>query len=148
MLKHERNTIGWENHIAIMSLCRDEWKHREQVFRSYFWRFTYLSLIITFFPNLQINPDIVRDIPAWIFSVAGIGCSLFGLYFGLAENKRITKLDLAYRKLEKKLPRNYRTDKIEEKYFKPRLNVLVCFVVYGIIIFLAVINLHSSLCPK
>ena len=40
-----------EDIISLMELYRSEWKFRSQEFVSYFWRFIYLSLIITFLPN-------------------------------------------------------------------------------------------------
>lgn len=149
MVRYKENLIGIENHLALMTLYRDEWKHRDQMFVSFFWRFLYLSLVITFLPNFlkafNIEADIVNALPIWLFSIAGIGCSILGLYLGLAENKRITEVDLAYKKVAASLPHAYQVKKITEKYYAPRLNVLLCWVSYSITIFLAICNFAFSL---
>lgn len=149
MTQDKTDVMDIENCLALMTLYRDEWKQRDQVFISYFWRFVYLSLIVTFLPNFlewtASVPSLVIHLPVWIFSLAGILCSLFGLYFGLAENERITKLDEAYRELEKIIPFDYRVKQIDEKLFRPRLNILLCCVVYGITTVLAIINLLFSI---
>lgn len=41
-------TVSAENRIALMAVLRDEWKYRDQTFFLYFWRFIYLSLVVTF----------------------------------------------------------------------------------------------------
>lgn len=51
MPQDKANVIDIENCLALMTLYRDEWKQRDQVFISYFWRFVYLSLVVTFLPN-------------------------------------------------------------------------------------------------
>ena len=65
-----------EDIISLMELYRSEWKFRSQEFVSYFWRFIYLSLIITFLPNFlnafDVSADIVNLLPNWIFSIFGI----------------------------------------------------------------------------
>lgn len=145
----KKDLSGLENHIALMTLYRDEWKHRDQMFVNYFWRFLYLSLVITFLPNflqaININPDVTKILPTWIFSVAGIISSAFGLYLGLAENQRITNIDLAYKKILEDLPLEYRVKPIRKKAFSPRLNILLCVTSYSIIIMLAICNLMISI---
>lgn len=42
--------LSSENRIALMAVLRDEWKYRDQTFCLYFWRFIYLSLVVTFLP--------------------------------------------------------------------------------------------------
>lgn len=134
-----------EDRLALMTIYRDEWKFRSQEFVSYFWRFLYLSLIITFLPNfldaINVTASIVFALPAWSFSVFGIVFSIFGLYYGLAENERITNIDNAYRDIEKTLPEEFRVQKIDKWYYKPRLNISLCIVSYSITILLAIINI-------
>lgn len=149
MVQYKKDLIGIENHLALMTLYRDEWKHRDQMFVGFFWRFLYLSLIITFLPNflqaVNVEADIVDTLPVWLFSIAGIGCSILGLYLGLAENKRITKIDLAYKAVATSVPDDYQVKKITEKYYAPRLNILLCWVSYSITILLAICNFAFSL---
>lgn len=133
-----------EDIISLMELYRSEWKFRSQEFVSYFWRFIYLSLIITFLPNFlnafDVSADIVNLLPNWIFSIFGVAFSLFGLYFGLAENKRITNLDITYKRIAKALPKDARVSNIDEWYYKPRLNISLCIISYGATTILAVVN--------
>lgn len=142
--KDNQNMLGTENCIALMSLYRDEWKHRDQMFTSYMWRFVTLSLIITFLPNVlgpkNMFPAVADTFPLWIFPLFGMICSLLGLYLGLAENKRITNIDKAYKRVGELLPESYRTEKITEWYFKPRTNKLLCGVMYCATSVLAILN--------
>lgn len=138
------NLTDMENCIALMSLYRDEWKHRDQMFTSYMWRFVTLSLIITFLPNVleakNTFPEVARAFPLWAFPLFGMVCSLLGFYLGFAENKRITNIDKAYRRIGELLPENYQTEKITEWYFKPRTNKLLCSVMYSATFTLAILN--------
>ncbi len=58
MKKLETNLQNAENHIALMTLYRDEWKYRDQMFVSLLWKFVSLSLIITFLPNFLSSINI------------------------------------------------------------------------------------------
>lgn len=131
--------------IAFLKLYRDEWEKRDETFRSMFWRFIYLSLIITFLPNvlaaIEVNPEIVEQLPPAAFPIAGIVFSIFGMYYGLAENRRITELDLAYKRVIEAFPEKYLVNKINEVRYRPRLNLMLCYVSYFIIILLALFNL-------
>lgn len=131
--------------IALMEIYREEWKYRDQTFESYFWRFVYLSLIITFLPDflkaVGSTPEIMQSFPSWVFPAAGIVCSLLGIYLGFAENRRIRSIDTAYKKLLKSLTKRYLVEEYEKSYLKIRLNLFLCVVVYLITITLAVINL-------
>ena len=133
-----------EELLSLMTIYRDEWKFRSQEFVSYFWRFLYLSLIITFLPNfldaINVTASIVYVLPAWLFSTFGIMFSVFGLYFGLAENERITNIDNAYRSIEQLLPKEFRVQKIDKWYYRPRLNICLCIISYSVTIVLAIIN--------
>lgn len=134
-----------EDRLALMTIYREEWKFRSQEFVSYFWRFLYLSLIITFLPNfldaINVTASIVVALPAWSFSMFGIVFSIFGLYYGLAENERITNIDNIYRDIEQTLPEEFRVHKIDKWYYKPRLNISLCIVSYSMTILLAIINI-------
>ena len=134
-----------EERLALMTIYRDEWKFRAQEFVSYFWRFLYLSLIITFLPNfldaINVTANIVVALPAWSFSAFGIVFSIFGLYYGLAENERITNIDNIYRDIEQTLPEEFRVKTIDKWYYKPRLNISLCIVSYSMTILLAIINI-------
>lgn len=136
---------GTEQRIALMTLYRDEWKYRDQWFISMFWKLVYISLIITFLPNflLAVNAEseLASMLPTWMYSVAGIACALFGLYIGIVESKKITYIDLAYRRLEKDLPQKYQVEKIGRFPAKLRNNNILCGVIYVIIILLAVANM-------
>lgn len=133
-----------ENCIALMSVYRDEWKHRDQMFTSYMWKFVTLSLIITFLPNVlesqKMFPEMAKTFPLWVFPLFGMACSFLGLYLGFAENKRITNIDKAYRRIEELLPQKYKAEKITEWYFKPRTNNLLCLVMHGATLALAILN--------
>ena len=136
-----------ENHIALMTLYRDEWKYRDQTFITLLWKFVFLSLVITFLPNFlesnNMTNELVSRLPVEVHSTLGIVCSLFGLYIGLSENKRITNIDLAYREVEKKLPENYCVKKINKHPIKLRINITLCVVMYSITILLAITNIVS-----
>ena len=41
-----------EEIITLMGIYREEWKYRDGAFMSTFLKFSLLSLLITFFPNL------------------------------------------------------------------------------------------------
>ena len=143
-------TLESENdRIALMAIYRDEWQYRDQTFASYLWRLVYLSLIITFLPNfldtLDTSPEIVNRFPSWVFPVAGIFCSLLGLYIGLASIKRIRSVDEAYKNLAKHFPADCRVEKYQSPYLKISLNKLLVFCLYGSTIALAVMNLMVML---
>ena len=107
--------------IALMAIYRDEWKYRDQTFTSYLWRLVYLSLIITFLPNfldaMNAKLEIIKKFPSWVFPLAGIFCSLLGLYIGLAAIKRIHSIDEAYQNILKGFPADCCVEKYEKSYF-------------------------------
>ena len=104
--------------------------------------------IITFLPNflasIDITSELVSNLSVEIHSIAGIVCSLFGLYLGLSENKRITNVDLAYREVEKEFPDEYCVKKIDKHPTKLRINITLCLVMYSITILLAIANMIFS----
>lgn len=138
-----------EDRIALMKVYRDEWMHRDNGFASFFWKFIYLSLIITFLPNvleaINTRPDMVTDLPSWIFPVAGVICAVFGIYLGYAENQRIKAIDEAYKGILETLPDEVRVKKFQAPLLKPRLNLVLCSVSYGTVIVLALANLFTIL---
>lgn len=140
-----------ENIIALMTLYRQEWEYRDSNFYSLFWRFMYLSLVITFFPYLVNHFNIINfpisQIPIWIFSFSGIFCSIMGFYITTNEEKRIEELDNTYKKLLNELPRKFQVESIIEKYkdkkikfFNYRTNNVLCFT-YIIVVILAISNI-------
>ncbi len=148
MQRFETDLKNAENHIALMALYRDEWKYRDQMFATLLWKFVSLSLIITFLPNflasIDITSELVSNLSVEIHSIAGIVCSLFGLYIGLSENNRITNIDLAYREVEKEFPDEYCVKKIDKHPTKLRINITLCLVMYSITILLAIANMIFS----
>ena len=72
MPKIKNDLTDVEQHIVLMTLYRDEWKYRNEWFMSVFWRFVYLSLIITFLPNflVAVNTEskLVSTLPVTIHS--------------------------------------------------------------------------------
>lgn len=143
----------------MLGVYREEWKYRDELFGKTFWKFTYLSLIIGFFPNLLENFRFSGDIPlltlpAWMFSVAGIIIAFFGFFIALNEMKRIEKLDGIYYKLIEKLPEEYHIERIAQekahgqkgarKIFRVRTNYLFC-AIYALVVLLIVLNLIMGL---
>lgn len=150
-----------ENIISLLGMYRDEWKHRDKFFWSVFWKFTYLSLIIGFFPDLldrfQIKNTLIANIPNWIFSIAGIAFSVFGLFMAINEMQRIQKLDEIHYRLIDMLPSKYRIERIspnestdkhktERKLavFRVRTNYLLCGVYFIIMVLLIVTIIMKS----
>ena len=97
-----------------MGIYREEWKYSDGAFMSTFLKFSLLSLLITFFPNLigRIGFDqsapLLESIPSFIFSIFGIICALFGLFYSSAEAQRIVQIDNAYKRLMAQLPEDAR----------------------------------------
>lgn len=148
MPKVKNDLSNAEHYIALMTLYRDEWKYRDQWFISTFWRFVYLSLIITFLPNfltaVNAESELVFALPIWVHSSAGIICALFGLYIGIVESKKITYIDLAYRRIEEELPPEYQVEKIKKLPIKLRNNNILCFTIYTIVILLSIANMVNE----
>jgi hypothetical protein len=148
MPKIKNDLTDVEQHIVLMTLYRDEWKYRNEWFMSVFWRFVYLSLIITFLPNflVAVNTEskLVSTLPIWVHSIAGIICALFGLYIGITESKKITYIDLAYRRIEKDLPLEYQIKKIDNLPVKLRNNNILCITIYTVIILLSITNMVNE----
>lgn len=148
MQQFETNLKNAENHIALMALYRDEWKYRDQMFNTLLWKFVSLSLVVTFLPNflasIDITSELVSNLAVEIHSMAGIVCSLFGLYIGLSENERITNIDLAYKEVEKAFPQKYCVKEIDKHPSKLRINIVLCIVMYSITILLAIANMICS----
>ncbi len=145
----KQDTLNDSEKISLMNIIRDEWKARDDSLKSIFWKIIYLSLIITFLPNLietfgVINtpvPKIHED----IFSVAGIICALLGMYFALGESKRIEALDLLYKRIMNMLPDGYQMIDLKTikhgAFFSTRLNTIFCIVPYAVVVFLAIIKI-------
>lgn len=140
--------VSISDRIALLSIYRDDWKYRDQTFMSYFWRLIYLSLIVSFLPNffeaINVQPDIISKLPSWAFPVAGIICSLFGLYLGLAEIKRISSINEKYHDILKTFAQDYIVEQYSTPFLKVSLNKLLCIVAYSIVIVLALINLGTT----
>jgi hypothetical protein len=149
------NTLRSEEIITLMGIYREEWKYRDSAFMSTFLKFSLLSLLITFFPNLlgrigfdQSAPLLV-SIPPFIFSIFGILSALFGLFYSSAEAQRIVQIDNAYKRLMAQLPEDAQvkmlnnklgnSKNIIKKFQSVRLN-RVLYYAYLIPIGLAVLN--------
>lgn len=145
----QENLTSVTDKIALMAIYRDEWKYRDQTFSSYFWRFVFLSLVITFLPDffakINFQSDIMRWFPKWFFPMTGLLCSLLGVYLGYAENQRIESIDEVYKRLAKTFVGIHRVEEYKTLHLKIRLNLLLCVVVYSITITLAIINLWIAL---
>lgn len=136
----------YESVLKLMSIYREEWQYRDKAFMSSFFKFSTFSLVITFFPNLVgrigISNDtpLLTEIPPYIFSILGIICALFGLFYSYSEAKRIVKLDKAYKRLMDLFPEDYKVDTISKKnIYSVRLNSVLCCT-YIIPIVIAIIN--------
>lgn len=145
---------GYENLLSLMTIYRDEWKHRCEEQRSLFWRFVYISLVVTFLPNLteKIGASSslsLLKLPTPIFCAAGILCALFGLLLSLGCTKRIDSVDQAFKRLMDELPVNYRYQPfnlpdqgIWGRLFALKLNPILCIGTYLVVIFLAIVNCY------
>ena len=135
----------YENLIALMSIYRDEWKHRDNAFISMLWRFVYISLTITFLPNLinklGIENSPLTSLPVELFSIAGIVYALFGAFITIGICKRIENVDKSFKKIMHLLPDEYRYEKIEERPFSFRLNKLLTTFLFSVVIILAIANI-------
>lgn len=131
--------------IALMAIYRDEWKHRDQTFSMYLWRFVSLSLIITFLPNFLeaagTRPVIVDKLFPGIFPVLGIFCSCLGCYIGISDVKRIQSIDTAYKNLASVFSELERPKAYRNRLMKLSLNMALCCVLYGVTIALSLVNL-------
>lgn len=138
------DSMSIENRIALMTLYRDEWKYRDQAFASSMWRFVTLSLIITFLPHVlaagEMVPALAQAVPMWMFPLFGMISSLLGWYLGRADNTRITNIDNVYKTIRHTLPEGCEPDDVKMLIFKPRMNNLLCTVMYGATFILAAAN--------
>lgn len=138
-------TVSAENRIALMAVLRDEWKYRDQTFFLYFWRFIYLSLVVTFLPAFlkatHMEIAIIEKLPLWLFSIFGIMFSGFGMYIGLASTERMKNVNDAYGRFLKTFSAGCAPRSLKKSIFKPSLNRLLCIVSYSSMIALAVINI-------
>ena len=140
------NASEKENIISLVTCYREEWIYRDTDFANTFWRFAYLSLIIGFLPNLLENFKLhdapLLSLPPWVFSIAGILFSFFGLFISLNNLKRIEKLDDIYFKLVEMLPPAYRIERIVQgggnKIFRVRTNHLFCGVYFVIVLLIGI----------
>lgn len=137
--------LSSENRIALMAVLRDEWKYRDQTFCLYFWRFIYLSLVVTFLPAFLkatgMEIAIIDKVPLWCFSFLGVLFSVFGMYIGWASTKRMESVNDAYQNILKAFPSDYAPRAFKECMLKPSLNRLLCIVSYSLMIVLAAINM-------
>lgn len=145
-----KETLNYDQTLKLMSLYREEWMHRDTDLLSTLWRLVSISLIITFLPNLigRIgieNSVLVNRLPVTVFSVAGIVCSLFGLYISFGEAKRIENLDKKYWEIMRSLPDSFHLERLDKekstKLFSIRLNNIFCIVPYCVVIVLAISNI-------
>ena len=59
-----------QEHIALMNIYLEEWKHRDVILRQQVFRFFYATLIIIFFPNFSERINIeLPNIPQFIFPI-------------------------------------------------------------------------------
>lgn len=144
--------FNYDHMLKLMAIYRDEWMYRDKDNTSSFWRYALISLVVTFLPNIATefrfsNIPLFKQIPQWVFSVAGILCSLFAMYLILANGKRIEYLDNAYKKIMGNLPKRYRIRLIKEdtqfrnRIYRFRLIAPFCITVFSIIIALAIANI-------
>lgn len=156
MVKKEQETAvealeGKENILALVAMLKEEWKFRDEHFTSTFWRFAYISLIVTFLPMVigQWEISLVNAVPGYIYSIAGILFSLLGLYICIGLEKRIVALDMTYDRILQELPRQYQIQKLDQlrngKFFKVRLNYVLCISVFSILILLGILNIILEL---
>lgn len=110
-----------EEIISLMGIYREEWQYRDSAFMSSFLKFSLLSLFITFFPYLidrvgmSSDSPLLETIHPLFFSIFGIICALFGLFYSCAEAKRIEKIDDAYKSLMKQLPEYARVKMLKDE---------------------------------
>ena len=149
-------SLNYDQTLKLMSLYREEWMHRDSDMLSTLWRLVFISLVITFLPNLigRIgieNSPLVNNLPVTVFSVAGIACALFGMYISTGEAKRIENIDKKYWDMMRSLPSHVHLERLDEnkttKIFSIRLNALLCVVPYCVVILLAVSNIAFQFMP-
>lgn len=88
--------------------------------------------------------NLVLAMPKWVFAGAGILCCLFGLCVGYIENDRITKIDLAYRAVERGLPKACQVEKNETKIMKLRINYVLHISIYVVLIIVAAVKIYHE----
>lgn len=149
-MNEQEQQWSYDQTLKLMALYREEWKHRDLDMMSILWRLVFISLVITFLPNLigRIgieNSPLANNLPVIVYSVAGIVCALFGLYISVGGAKRIENIDKKYWDLMNNLPEDARIPRLEEdkstKIFSIRLNNLFCAVPYCVVIILAISNI-------
>ena len=148
-LRNRESMWSTSDKIALMEVYRDEWKHRDQMFTSYMWRFVTISLIVTFLPNVlgakDMFPEVAKTFPLWVFPLVGMLCSVLGMYVGFAENKRIKYIDQAYRRIETTLPVTFQTEKIHKSVFKLTIIKLLFIVMHIVTFTLGMLNFRFYL---
>ena len=141
--EHTIEKLNEDQVLALLSVRREEWKYRDGVFTTMFWRFAMLSLIVIFFPNLANKFGIeglsLLILPPWMFSAFGIVVALFGMYISMGIAARMEAVDSAIEKIEKRLPDSYQYVKV--KNFKVRLTNVLCIGFYSAIILVAIVNI-------
>ena len=146
----DQEDLNYDQILTLMSVYRDEWMHRDSDMLSTLWRLVTISLVITFLPNLIgrlgfSGSPLVTNLPIACFSCAGIVCSGFGMFISIGESTRIRYIDEKYWDTMRHLPEEYQLESMKDdrraKPFSMRLNNIFCVVPYGVVIFLAIVNI-------
>lgn len=137
--KEKLNTIEI---IELMSIYQDEWKHRDNGFYTWGFKFFYATLIVVFLPRLSntisFNHHNLKIIGI-VAPIIGMMMSLCFLYISLCNHNRLYAVGQSYKALNEMLPEKYRRKaaaqfdiikKGDGKYFMSKNTKLLSFFMF------------------
>ena len=141
-----------EDLLNLMNIYLSEWEHRSEVLWRQIFYYFYATVIVLFLPNLTSFIGIsLPNFPELLFPVIALLMSFAFLYVSLGLAKRIDASVKTYNKLIRFLPVELRTITIASpeirygKFFKRRMSVIICFLLFFCLIFMSVIMIAYNL---
>ena len=135
--------------ISLMEIYLSEWCHRDQMLWSQVFRFFYVTVLVTFLPNLVdfLGVRLPSNLPNIIFPIAGMCLSLVFLYVSLGYTKRLEAASEVYKRLISFLPPHLQRHSLSDKeirygkFFSQPMSIVLCLLMFTGCLFLSVFML-------